>query len=215
MPPPPKPSRPESISNALNARAFSLLELLTVIAILGILASVAMPGLQSILKGNALRTASEQAWSAVSTARQQAIARQSNVAVVITSGRSTENSEKVDAIMLLLAKHTDQGWSWTPISRWNKLPRGVETKPEADSYLSSTNPHPTVAAYERLSSDLPKIDGESVTSFTFVVFRPDGSVDSATANPVLGFRRLKSTATAAESALVLSPDSGRARFVEL
>jgi prepilin-type N-terminal cleavage/methylation domain-containing protein len=201
----------------LSTRAFSLVELLTVVAVLAVLASVTVPGLQSILKGNALRTASERAWGTLSTGRQEAIARQANVAVVLTTWDRTNpaESDKPDAFMLLVASPSGSGWTWTPGSKWIKLPAGVEAKPESGSYLSSATSNPAVAAYSGIAGVLPKIDGETVTDFTYVVFRPDGSVDSATANPVLGFRRLNSTATTTETALVLSPDSGRARFVEL
>jgi len=200
---------------SLNASAFSLIELLCVVAVLSILAAVTVPGLQSILKGNALRTASDRAWATLSTGRQEAVSRQANVAVVLTTGRSGASSHKADAFLLLVASPNGSGWTWAPASKWIRLPAGVEVKPESGSYLSSTTASPEVAAYAGISGVLPKIDGETVADFTYVVFRPDGSVDSATANPVLGFRRLNSTATTTETALVLSPDSGRARFVEL
>jgi prepilin-type N-terminal cleavage/methylation domain-containing protein len=186
----------------LKTAAFSLVELLAVVAVLAVLGSMAVPGLQSILKGRALRTASEQAWGAVSMARQEAISRQANVAVVLTTGRSSGSSEKSDALMLLVASPSASGWTWTPCSKWIKLPSGVEAKPEAGSYLSSATSTPSVAAYAGIASALSKIDGETVTNFTYVVFRPDGSVDSATANPVLGFRRWNSPATTTETALV-------------
>lgn len=185
--------------------------------VLALLASLSIPSIGSIMKGRALSDASDRTWTAVASARQEAIARQANVAMVLTNGRSS-NPDKSDAVILLTAEAT-QGtggavtWTWKPITRWSKLPQGVEVKPESNSYLSSSNSTPSSAAYSGITAAIPKLDNESITSYSYVVFRPDGSVDSASSNPVLEFKRLRPDAPNTETALVLSPDSGRARIV--
>jgi prepilin-type N-terminal cleavage/methylation domain-containing protein len=214
------PRRPKNLlpSPAGKHLAFSLIELLTVMGILALLATVSVPSLSGIMKGRALSDASDKAWGAISAARQEAISRQANVAVVLTNGRSA-SPYKSDAFILLVASSSQNGgtvtWTWSPISRWLKLPIGIAVAPEAASYLSSAQSTTPVAAYSGISGSIPRLEGETISDYSYVVFRPDGTVDSASANPVLGFRRLRPDASAAESALVLSPESGRARVVQL
>lgn len=197
-------------------RGFSIVELMTVVAVLSVLTAVVVPGVSGILQGQALRGASDRAWTAVTAARAEAISRQTNVALVITAGRSADPNQS-EAIMLLAASRDGSagagGWTWEPASRWQKLPVGVEARPlETGSFLQSSAATPSIAAYGALADALPAIDGAPVDRFSYVVFRPDGSVDSGSANPVLAFRRLV-VETGPEMALVLSPDSGRARIV--
>ena len=204
---------------------FSLLELLTVIAIISVMATLTGPVIGSIMSGRALSGAVDRAWSAVSAARQVATARQTPVALLFTADRQTNNSEKSDAFILMEAKSTPAAdgsatWRWMPEGTWRKLPHGVQLivgvdtdNPGAVGFYSSANSSlPT--CYNQIANALPRLEGESISSYSFVVFRPDGSMDAPASNPFLEFKRLRAGVTNSDSALVISPDSGRGRLVQ-
>lgn len=203
--------------------AFTLLELLVVISMIMLLATFAGPAIGGILTGRALSRTVDQTWSAVSAARQLAIAKQAPVALLFTVDRQPASSEKSDAFILAAAKSTAAAdgsvtWNWLPEGTWRKLPHGVELMigQDADNngavgfYSSASLP----ASYSQITASLPPLEGESISSYSFVVFRPDGSVDAPASNPFLEFKRLRAGVSNSDSALVISPDSGRSRLVQ-
>lgn len=204
-------------SHRVSRAGFSLIELLTVMAILAILATMSQLGVTSLMKGQALRGAAEQTWSAVANARQLAVSKRMHVALVLTPSRVKKGeTEESMALMVLSAHLADSSWTWAPESRWISLPTGIAVTPEGNSFFASAQTG-SDGAYGQITDALPKLDGETITEFSYIVFRPDGSVDAtASTQPVVGFRRLKSgLGSDAETALVLNPESGRMRLMEL
>ena len=206
----------------MNRRAFSLVELLSVIAILGILSALVAPALSGVLAGRNLAGAADRMWSAASMARAEALARQANVAMIVTLGRAQMDAvtDAAEAVILMVAQPAGNGasgeWTWAPGTPWRHLPDKIEVSPvTAGSFLHSSDATPPAAAYAGIGEALPLLRGQSVDEFYYVIFRPDGSILAGSSSPALGFRRLNSRVTTPESALVLSPESGRARMVDL
>ena len=106
--------------------------------------------------------------------------------------------------------------SYLPPARL-KLPLGVQILPNiasssGPSFYDSTSVLP-LSTYSQLGASLPTLEGDLIASYCFVVFRPDGSMDAPSSNPFLEFKRLRAGAVGTEYALVLSPETGRARVV--
>ena len=213
------------LRHARRGRAFSLVELLIVITIICLLATFTVPAIGSIMAGRALGDSVDRAWSAVSAARQVAIAKQAPVALLFTVDRQSASIEKSDAFILMAAKSTvaadgSTSWKWMPEGTWRKLPHGVQLLIGEDAgnlgsagfYSSASSALPT--SYNQISASLPRLEGEIIAGYSFIVFRPDGSVDAPASNPFFEFKRLRAATTNSDFALVISPDSGRSRVVQ-
>ncbi len=205
-----------------KAPAFSLIELLSVMSIIMVLMSLAVPAINGITKGRALSHAIDKAWSATSYARQTAIATGLPVALILTKNRQGTDPLKSDAFLSLKAQVSSDAsgtrvWNWAPSGTWQKLPHGVQildraNESDAHSFYELTS-QPASSSYAILGNSVPKLEGESIADFVFVVFRPDGSVDSPSHVPFMEFKRLHSDVQTSDSALILSRETGRTRMV--
>ena len=207
-----------------SAGAFTLVELMVVMSLVVVMASFINPLVGSVMIGRSLNYAIDCTWNAVSAARQQAIASHVPVALIFTVDRQPSNAERSDSFILAGAQATmaEDGsvvWKWAPVGTWRKLQHGVQLFVGADQggagpsfYCSSS-----VAAsthYDQIAVSLPALEGEKLTTYYFAIFRPDGSVDVPSNNPFLEFKRLRAGIQTNDSALVLSPDSGRIRICQ-
>lgn len=69
-----------------SARGFTLIELVTVVALLGLLASLAAPGMRSLIQAQRLRSASYDLTADLILARSEALKRGTDVELVPTGG---------------------------------------------------------------------------------------------------------------------------------
>lgn len=190
---------------------FSLIELLVVISILALLASMTGPGVGSILAGRDTTRAINLFSSAASQARQRAISTGSYVALIITPAGSSNDSDGQALALLSLAKGSSGVTSLTFATPWVKLPASVRT----DAYLRDG----TSSFYSSGSGSLPagslplNLNGAQVSQYSYIVFRPDGSVDSPTVGPALSLRRKQKADTKTDYLMLVQEDSGRTRVV--
>jgi prepilin-type N-terminal cleavage/methylation domain-containing protein len=204
----------------LSTCGFSLTEILVVVAILGLLTTLAVPVTSSLLGGRGLSASTQRVWAVVSAARQEAISRNAIVVLVAATGRNEAETgdygdrEKSDAVILLAANRSPGSltWQWTPISRWNNLPRGISTAVSDASLFRSVDVSGQDSAFAAIAPALPRIDGEPVGDFYFLAFRPDGSVQAPSSTPALEFRRLRPRPDVAEAVLTINPETGRPRL---
>ena len=63
--------------------------------------------------------------------------------------------------------------------------------------------------------ELPvKLDGQTVTEYSYIVFRPDGSVDSPAKAPSLTLKRLSKADTKDDYIILVQENSGRCKVIE-
>lgn len=214
---PPFVSTPELLPHC-SSKGFSLMELLVVLGILGVVVVLAVPATGDLLRERALGSAVDRTWDAMAAARAEAVAGGSNVAFVLTSGRA-EDLDGREAIMLLRLQRNlgdGQNWGWEQASNWRLLPSGIRVAPiHPGSFLSSNGSTVQIPAFGMIADALPPLNGMQVEDFVFLVFRPDGSVESGSAEPAIGFGLVRDSGEASAMALLLNPELGRARVVDL
>jgi len=70
-------------------KGFTLIELMTVVVVLAIIATIAVPGMGNLLESNKLRGATGQIFADIQFARSEAIKRNSNISVSVSSNGSS------------------------------------------------------------------------------------------------------------------------------
>lgn len=187
-------------------RGFSLVELLFVLAVISILAGFSMGGVASLTGAGNMRRSVEVVLGSAAAARQAAMTSGQPVAMVV----STEEP----GILLLRGEFDRAGaLTWAPLSPWENFPNriGMRVFPREDSDSFYTESSPEGA----LTGALPaRRGGAAVTAYSYIVFRPDGSVDAPKRAPSLGLRRLDKSGETDDFILLVSENSGRCKVIE-
>lgn len=105
-----------------GVRAFTLIELLVVIAIFGIMASLAVPGLSSIVRAGALARGGQAVGDQIILARQEAQSRNRDVEVRLIE---LDDPETPGYRAVQLWAFDEYGNAPAPLGRLVKLPEGV------------------------------------------------------------------------------------------
>jgi len=192
-----------------SRRGFTLYELLVVMAIVSLLASFSVGSVTSLTTTGNLNHSVEAVTRNAVTARQTAMSSGQPVAMAVaTSGTR--------GILLLKGDSDAAGtMNWTPAGGWEKLPdqiaMGVFPRDGADSFYANSGNQ----SNGLLSGDLPtKMNGKVVSEYSYIVFRPDGSVDSPAKAPSLTLKRLSKADKNDDYIILVSENSGRCKVIE-
>jgi prepilin-type N-terminal cleavage/methylation domain-containing protein len=165
-------------------RAFSLVEVLTVLAISSILAVLATSGF-SLLRSTSLTASGNQLVDVFAMARQNSISHNTFTAVAIKSQGTGAYSSYC---LLELTRQSD--WStesWTEVSPWRFLPKGVVFE-SGDLFTSTSGTLPAP-----LPSTFPiPFQGQQIqtSSTVYQCYQPDGTLSAQPAAPTRFFLRL-------------------------
>jgi prepilin-type N-terminal cleavage/methylation domain-containing protein len=155
---------------------FSLVEMLVVLTIMGILSALTVSSF-GVLRSTSLTLAGNNVVDVFAMARQNSIAKNDFTAVVIqTQGTAALTSYCV----IDLARDANGNFgSWTQVSPWRYLPKGVifeNNQPSVDTYMQGTG---TSTLPSALPTSFP-FQGSQVdlTSASYVVqcYQPDGTL---------------------------------------
>jgi len=156
-----------------------LIELLSAVAIISILGGVLATNAPALLSSRASAGGATLISNVLHSARQQALSASLPVAVVFTARSGPDARQAVT-----LLKGTRQGGAlhWEAASPWSPLSQGVTVVPLERSDTSSL--------YEQGNglfdgSALSSFNGQPVSQYFYLVYRPDGSIDAPQIAPSL------------------------------
>ena len=197
-------------------RAFSLVEILAVVAILSMLSGLVVTALPAVFSARASAQASTLTAELLASARQQALSHGEPVAVMFAKSFSSENRQ---AIMLLSGSVEGTELKWQPASPWHRLAAGVRVDPvkhtAADVGGSGSTMVDSLYQSTARSLDIPnptRLDGRQVSDYFFLIFRPDGSIDSPEIAPSIAVGRYSQTALN-DYTIVAQENTGRIKVV--
>ena len=165
-------------SRRRSAAAFTLLELLVVIAIIAILTSLLLPSLQGLMGVAGRRGGASVLSAALEQARLSAL-ENGGAAYVGFAISSTNPDNKYSSLIVFRAKRDDEtGAAYVPLSRWVRLPTGVQMDPQSISSAAK-------ASISVSSGVLPRLGSEQVSSLQAIEFDRFGRLKGHAQPPVL------------------------------
>lgn len=111
-------------SKRIKAKAFALIELVLVLGILAILISLAVPGLNSVLRASNLNRAGTLVKGSLNLARQEAVSKNKSTEVRFYK-ISDKGGSRWRGIQLWRVNQTQTGEQHIPINQMKLLPEGV------------------------------------------------------------------------------------------
>jgi prepilin-type N-terminal cleavage/methylation domain-containing protein len=193
----------------VRRRAFTLYELLLVMAIISLLASFSASSVTSLTTTGNLNHSVEAVTRSAVAARQTAMSSGQPVAMAVAM---TGNN----GILLLKGESDAAGtMTWTPSGAWERIPdqigMGVFPRDGMDSFYANSGSQ----SNGLLSGELPtKMNGKGITEYSYIVFRPDGSVDAPAKAPSLTLKRLSKADKNDDYIILVSENSGRCKVIE-
>jgi prepilin-type N-terminal cleavage/methylation domain-containing protein len=181
--------------NRLRQRGFSLMELLLVISIIAVMTSLSVVGMKSLVGDRGLTGAGNQMSAILAFARQEAISKNTDVAVVIlTSTNANAGQYRTLSVWEFVTPadgSTPTSSNWIQASKWQTLPTGIviDSSSTIDANLGPTATASSfVLQSSTVSPALPTMSylGGSVnpaTDCAVQVFLPSGRLISSAPNP--------------------------------
>ena len=200
------PKQAAPLSQHKGSTAFSLVELLSVIAIIAVLGGLLATNLSSLLSSRASAGGATLVSNLLHSARQQALSAGLPVAVVF-AGRSGPDSRQ--AVVLLKGTLTGGSLNWEAASPWNPLSNGVMVDPIKRDDIASLYKQQE-GSFD--GSALAPFDGRQVADYFYLVYRPDGSIDSPEISPGLVIR-LQTKPDINDYVVVAQENTGRVKIV--
>ncbi|MBE2205282.1 MAG: prepilin-type N-terminal cleavage/methylation domain-containing protein [Chthoniobacterales bacterium] len=193
-----------------SRRGFTLNELLAVVAIMSLVTSFSVGSISSLSAGRDLNHSVEVLTRSAMVARQTAMAGGHPVALVVSTA-----GERAAITWLEARTDSDGQREWSAAGRWEKLPKqiglGVFPRGGSDSFYSVSESE----AGGALEGELPvRLDGAAVTEYSYIVFRPDGSVDAPAQAPSLTLKHLSKANLKDAYIILVQENSGRCKVIE-
>ena len=165
-------SGPDSAGPSCNlARAFSLLELLVVVAILGMLMALTLPSMRSVLSANVITQGGQLVADQLMFARQEAIARNGDVAVRLCKFDDPNDARPGDVVGGLQSFRVKADGTREPLGRLVRMPTGatISTNTSLSGILLQT-------AFQTAGAQDPNLPGVGKNySWLDVLFHADGA----------------------------------------
>jgi prepilin-type N-terminal cleavage/methylation domain-containing protein len=195
---------------------FSLTEVLIVIGIICVLATITIRSTSGLTDSKELNRALQTVTRTMSLARQQSMSKGVPVALVLTRPADLEADKKAfQGMMVLEGSLSANGTSttWKPTSNWEPLPRQVQTevfeRNGNKSFYASTSGG-------ALQGRLPvELNGAEVVDYSYVIFRPDGTVDAPETGPSLSISRLHNQRDTEDYIVLVQENTGRSKVIDL
>lgn len=192
---------------SLHCHGFSLTELLMVMGVITILASLSTLTLSSMQTQREMHSAVNVLANHALQARQLALSTGDPIAYLLTT-----DSKNTTSIMLLQGKRTPNlTLNWQPIAQAS-TPLTQNVTPNSTQGSWST-------FYQLGAQDTSKMDlnintsRQQIKEGHFIIFRPDGSIDSPSSSPLLSLSHENSKNGANYCLLFLQDTSGRTRIM--
>lgn len=182
------------------SRAFSLIELLTVIGLVSLLTTLVTPALMSSHRASSLTNAGNRMADMASVARQTALSRNAIMALIISSKPATDSVARQAAIIM---QYDGVQNLWAPLGGWSRLPESISVQDNS----------PDKAAVTQLAALNLKVDGQTLSDYTALVFYPDGRLKSSAGARELNVQNTGETQAANFYKLVFNTDTSAFRVV--
>lgn len=158
-------------SHSPRKSAFSLVEILVVLAIVALILTISAPALISSFRGAAVNQAGNVLFDLASQARQMAVAKNTSVALVITTDKPPGRGQAAAVVVFDRTSST-----WDRVGAWQDLPSHVDVKCD--------EPGETL---ERMGTIDLRTAGRSLSTADFgaFVFYPEGRMESENPFPRL------------------------------
>ena len=163
---------------------FSLVEILSVVAILALLMSVATPALLSSSRASHLTQAGNRLVDMITLARQNAASKITITAVILAAKTSPTSRQGVT-----LLEYDAANQQWKHASGWIRLHEAVE----------ATNDIPNANPASSMASVSLKLDGQTLSDYSDIVFFPDGRIFYPGDNPSLKVKLVQEGGSSANS----------------
>ena len=150
--------------------AFTLIELLITVALLAVLFALLAPALRGLLGVTGPRGGMNTMSAALEQARLAAM--ESGVPCYLAWAPEATDAVS-SAVIVFRDKKDGETADYIPVTRWLKLPQGVFLEPVGSFSSTSAGSH------------LPRLDGQTVSSVTFIKFDRFGRLFHATDPAVL------------------------------
>lgn len=163
---------------AVRRLPFTLIELLTVMLIVGILLAVTVPVVVKITSGSSVEAAARMVGSQLRLARQEAIVKRKNVAVLFPSGTGAgvPAEARYHGFRACYVDSANVWTGWVLNAPWSYVPVGAAIAEVDDDnaiqWDASSPPQPTDDTFTTVTG----IDGITTNASRAVVFRPSGRV---------------------------------------
>lgn len=203
----------QEFKKPFSAKGFTLFELVTVMAILSVLITMAVPSIHSIADGRNISNAVDITCNLAATARQQALTKGSAIALILSPQPATGSTDAHQSLLLLEGAQNGSGTVvWKTSSPWIKLPNAVILTPyvrnNVPTFYSSGSS--SAMGSNPLSST---VNGINLSTCTYVVFLPDGTVLSPQGGPDISLRRANKSGTNADYDVLIQDNSGRSKII--
>jgi Tfp pilus assembly protein FimT len=179
---------------------------LTVIAIISTLGGLTVTALSGVSSSRASANGASLVADVLLSARQQAVSSGQPVAVVFSS---RIRPEKPQAMMLLEGAWKDGVMQWSPSSRWQTFGNEISVIPFARDQVESLY----LSNSKELSSSLEiPLQGEKVTNYFYLIYRPNGSIDAPQTAPSVAIRK-QNKESVNDYVVVAQENTGRIKIV--
>lgn len=183
--------------------AFTLFEIMAVMVIISIMLGVTFSSVTSLTTGREMNAAVETVSRSMVTARQLSMTRGLPVALAISPAKTSSADTTRQALLILEGIRQANGTiAWTATTPWKVLPQVITTKVFERSANSPTfydqstsgggngNDQEETGVVGTLHGELPiKLNGESISSYSYIIFQPDGTVEAPEDGPSLSLSR--------------------------
>jgi prepilin-type N-terminal cleavage/methylation domain-containing protein len=193
---------------------FTLYEIMAVIAIMSVLASLMVSSIKSLAGVGHLNRAVEMVSQSAALAHQIALSEGKSVALVLSAADALTDGNQ--AVLILKGTPDSSGTpQWEAATPWKTLPPDVKTAVLNRDNVSTFYTEESIKAPLTGAGNLSlKFKGSEISKYSYIVFRPDGTVDAPKSGPSLTLKRLNTANLHDDYIILVQENTGRSKVIE-